>query len=602
MDALSALVADLLMWLRAVVAPEFCPGEWAWAATLLGVAMGLVPALGALVGAWSRRSGVAAVAGLVAAGLVPLLVITATGQAFTEAARAGRSAGLPGLRASRCFDVSQADYLTGTTVGEAFDTSRPLLLTAAVFAFGLFPLLVAVFVALTCRMALRGAPRWPGRLFWVPILVLPGLTAAAPAGSSGHLWLGATAGALAGIPVVLAVRPSGRSAASRARGAPPAGGARPGPPRPVPQLIPQPTGQPTGNPFRPASPSPTPPQRLAAAAAAFRARSGPAARALAERFAARQPVPPLVLPPERLASPTPPPGGPRPPTLVLPEQRGAPARFQVISRLGAGGFGRVWLAHDNRLGHTVALKAALVPDAETEERIRREARALATVRHENCVHIHDLVHAGSDPGLVGLSGLVIVMEYVDGASLLELAQDSRSLLDDIRAARIWAGLADGLDTAHRHGVLHRDVKPANVVLDAAGVAHLIDFGIARRAGDSTLTLAGFVLGTPDFLAPEVAGGGAATPASDAWQLAATISFAMTGYPPRGEFPDAVSGLRAAAVGAPVTHLPARSAHTALLQAALAADPAARPSLAQTHAALVTWLRHTGTPLTGSTRA
>jgi eukaryotic-like serine/threonine-protein kinase len=131
------------------------------------------------------------------------------------------------------------------------------------------------------------------------------------------------------------------------------------------------------------------------------------------------------------------------------------------------------------------------------------------------------------------------------------------------------------------------------VLDRAGTAHLIDFGIARRTGDSTMTIAGFVLGTPDFLAPEVARGERATPASDSWQLAATISFALTGQPPRGSHQDAISGLRSAATGAALSHLPANSAHTALLRAALDNEPARRPPLAVAARALEDWLVRVG---------
>jgi serine/threonine protein kinase len=271
---------------------------------------------------------------------------------------------------------------------------------------------------------------------------------------------------------------------------------------------------------------------------------------------------------------------------------GPAQRFRLIRRLGSGGFGRVWLAHDSRLGHPVALKAAHAPDQETEERIRREARALVAVRHPHCVRIHDLLPATSDPGLRELEGLVIVMEYVEGPSLGELVR-SRGPVDDVTAAQVWRGLAGALDAAHTRGVMHRDVKPGNVVVDRAGLAHLIDFGIARRTGDSTMTMAGFVLGTPDFLAPEVACGERATPASDSWQLAATISYALTGHPPRGGHLDAVSGLRAAAAGARLSHLPSRSAHLALLQAAMDTDPRRRPPLRAVQGALDEWLRRAG---------
>jgi serine/threonine protein kinase len=120
-----------------------------------------------------------------------------------------------------------------------------------------------------------------------------------------------------------------------------------------------------------------------------------------------------------------------------------------------------------------------------------------------------------------------------------------------------------------------------------------------------MTMAGFVLGTPDFLAPEVACGERATPASDSWQLAATISYSLTGHPPRGGHPDAVSGLRAAASGAPLTQLPKRSAHLALLHAAMDNDPTRRPPLRSVHRALEDWLRRNDArpdgPMTAGTR-
>ncbi len=268
------------------------------------------------------------------------------------------------------------------------------------------------------------------------------------------------------------------------------------------------------------------------------------------------------------------------PTLVAPAVgvTGAPPlppgrqRFHLIRRLGSGGFGRVWLAQDAQLGHVVALKAAHAPDAETEQRIQREARALAAVRHPNCVRIYDMVPARSDPGLADLDGMVIVMGFVEGQSLGDQVRD-HGVLDDIAAARVWVNLAGALDAAHSRGVMHRDVKPGNVVVDPHGVAHLIDFGIARKTGDATMTQTGFVLGTPDFLAPEIACGERASAASDSWQLAATISYALTGHPPRGGHADAVSGLRAAATGAALSHLPRRTAHLALLRAAMDNDPA-----------------------------
>jgi serine/threonine protein kinase len=154
-------------------------------------------------------------------------------------------------------------------------------------------------------------------------------------------------------------------------------------------------------------------------------------------------------------------------------------------------------------------------------------------------------------------------------------------------------MAGALASAHVQGVLHRDVKPANVLVDREGMPHLIDFGIARARGDQTLTAAGLMMGTPDFLAPETASTGVATPASDAWQLAATVSYALTGQPPRGHRSNPMSALMAAAQRLPNTHLPDRSQHLALLAAALDADPGRRPTLSSVHRELTAWLGRAG---------
>ena len=655
MEALTALVAALLGRLHGVTADAVCPGGWPWAVSLLGVAVGLVPAAGAAaVALWRRRIGsrygpaesvVLAGTGLLACGVVPLLVFLATGRVFTAAAGSGR---VPGLTARQLRDLdsavcvvgAQSSYLGRGSVAAAFTAAGPVRAGLAVLALAGLPAVVALFTAASARLALRRGPRWPARFFWLPVLAVAVLTTDVPAGSAAHLWLGASAGALLGMPVVLtlgapgwavvhrslAARPPAGDAPSRRPSAQPsvrtsartaasgAGGSRPGA-----------TGAAAVSGAGRASPA------AAGGVAAGADRPGGFKERLASRFAARTPEPVVTA----RADPAPRPpvaGGPPRPTLVAPAgvpggpigspgaagarspglpgpgspgpvpsgaaSRGAgsrntgPARFRLVRRLGSGGFGRVWLAHDARLGHTVALKAAHVRDAETEERIRREARALATVRHPHCVQIHDLVPADSDPGLAELDGMVIVMEYVRGESLGELVR-TRGTLDDVAAARVWSSIAGALDAAHEQGVLHRDVKPGNIVFDGDGQAHLIDFGIARRTGDATLTATGFVLGTPDFLPPEVAAGGRATPSADSWQLAATIGFALCGQPPRGDHADAVSGLRAAALGGPPTHLPHRSAHLALLRAALDDDPARRPPLRAVHRALDDWLRSVG---------
>ncbi|MDT0351276.1 serine/threonine-protein kinase [Pseudonocardia charpentierae] len=606
MEALTALVAGLLAELHLLTADAVCPGGWPWAVSLMGVAVGLLPAAGtAAVAIWRRRIGsrygpaesvVLVGVGVLACGVLPLLVFLATGRVFAAAAGSGPVPGLTSrqlrdLDSAVCVVGAQSTYLGRGSVAAAFGADSSLRTGLALLALIGLPAVAALCTAASARLALRRGPRWPARFFWLPVLAVAALTTDVPAGSAAHLWLGASAGAFLGMPAVLSLGAPGWAVVHRSVAGPqPAPAGRSG------QVVRAPSGSvaPVGG---------TGTQR----------RPGGLGDRLAARFAARAPEPvvashqesgPVAPRPPRPAG-----GGPTP-TLVAPAgtpgavpaiganavpprpRTGGPARFRLVRRLGQGGFGRVWLAHDARLGHTVALKAAHVRDADTEERIRREAHALAMVRHPHCVQIHDLVPAESDPGLAELDGMVIVMEYVRGESLGELVR-SRGTFDDIAAARVWSTIAGALDAAHKRGVLHRDVKPGNIVLDADGQAHLIDFGIARKTGDATLTATGFVLGTPDFLPPEVAAGGRATAESDAWQLAATVGYALCGQPPRGDHTDAVSGLRAAALGGPPTHLPRRSAHLALLRAALDDDPARRPPLTAVHRALDEWLRSVG---------
>ncbi|SHJ96071.1 Serine/threonine protein kinase [Pseudonocardia thermophila] len=557
MDGLAALLAGVLAGLRRFVASlhsgsDICPGDWSWALTIFGVLVGLFPTAGLVTVALLRRrigprygvpeSAVLIGAGLVTAGLMPLLAAVATGRVFEVAFAGTRVAGLTKAQQDTlgveldCIGMNQARYLGAGTVREAFDPDDPVRLAISVLLLALVPIAAALFVALQARLALRRGPSWPAKFFWAPVLALAVLTGNVPAGTMWHLWLGIVAGTVLGVPAVLMCGAPPREVAARrtpvsVRGAVPAGPVSRRPPAP-----------------------PTP-------------RTGhPAPRSGAVAVTGARPA-------------------------------GGPARFRLIRKLGSGGFGGVWLAHDAKLGHLVALKAAHAPDGETEERIRREAKALAAIRHPHCVRIYDLVPARSDPGLADLDGMVIVMGYVDGISLGELVRE-KGVLDDVAAARVWLSLAGALHAAHQRGVMHRDVKPGNVIVDGNGLAHLIDFGIARRSGDATLTQAGFVLGTPDFLAPEVACGDRATPASDGWQLAATVSYALTGHPPRGSHPDAVSGLRAAAAGAPLTHLPQRTAHLALLRATLDTAPEHRPTLPEVQAALAQWLRRVGAAVDG----
>ncbi|WP_139979744.1 serine/threonine-protein kinase [Nocardioides litoris] len=202
-------------------------------------------------------------------------------------------------------------------------------------------------------------------------------------------------------------------------------------------------------------------------------------------------------------------------------------RYRRERPLGSGGMGDVWLATDLDLGRQVAVKRLRtvtggLADVEMVERMLREARVLARLDHRSIVTLYDLVRVDGQPHLI--------MRYVDGESLAERVQRT-GCLDWTEVARTTADVADALAAAHRAGVLHRDVKPGNIMIGRDGAVFLTDFGIARAQGDTALTRAGDLVGTVAFLPPEVARGEGATPASDVWSLAATAYAAIEGDAP-----------------------------------------------------------------------
>ncbi|MFD7461130.1 MULTISPECIES: serine/threonine-protein kinase [unclassified Streptomyces] len=209
-------------------------------------------------------------------------------------------------------------------------------------------------------------------------------------------------------------------------------------------------------------------------------------------------------------------------------------RYRVTARLGRGGMGVVWRAVDEVLGREVAVKElrtyndAAGPElAELRLRMQREARAAARVRHPGVVAVHDIAEVDGRP--------LIVMELVDGPSLDDVLRD-RGTLDPREAAGIGAKVMDALAAAHRAGVLHRDVKPGNILLDRSGRVVLTDFGIATMddPGDGSatrLTRSGEIVGSLDYLAPERAQGAEPGPASDVWALGATLYAAVEGASP-----------------------------------------------------------------------
>lgn len=218
-------------------------------------------------------------------------------------------------------------------------------------------------------------------------------------------------------------------------------------------------------------------------------------------------------------------------------------RYVLKEVIGAGRGGDVWLAHDTVLGQDVALKPERV-EGDRETAVRRllgEPRALAKFRdHPHVVTLFDVVTVPSDGDTegdpAGDAGETywFVMEYVPGGGL-----DRQPPMSPERVARIGAQLADALAALHEAGIVHCDLKPANVGLTRRGAAKLLDFGAAYRAGGSeTITANGPYSFTPDYAAPELARGNVPRPASDVFCLAATLYALVTGSPPRGGEPGA----------------------------------------------------------------
>ncbi|CAL9541264.1 serine/threonine-protein kinase [Streptomyces sp. enrichment culture] len=219
-------------------------------------------------------------------------------------------------------------------------------------------------------------------------------------------------------------------------------------------------------------------------------------------------------------------------------------RYVLKQVIGTGRGGDVWLAHDTVVGQDVALKPERTDDTgETSvRRLLGEPRAMAKFRgHPHVVTLFDVVTTPPDVGEAqagpGERTFWFVMEYVPGGGL-----DHGPPVSPARAARIGAQLADALAALHEAGIVHCDVKPANVGLTRHGTAKLLDFGAAYRAGGTeTITVNGPSSFTPDYAAPELARGNVPRPASDVFCLAATVHALVTGAPPRGAAPDETTG-------------------------------------------------------------
>jgi eukaryotic-like serine/threonine-protein kinase len=265
---------------------------------------------------------------------------------------------------------------------------------------------------------------------------------------------------------------------------------------------------------------------------------------------------------------------------------GSPARvggrYRLDSKLASGGMGTVWRGWDERLQRPVAVKMFhLQPWLTTAEhddgikRAMREARITARLHHSNAVQVFDVVEERDGPCLI--------MEYVPSRSLQQIV-DEHGPLSPTEVARIGTQVAAALAAAHRAGIVHRDVKPANILIDEDGLAKITDFGISHAFDDITVTSTGMLTGTPGYLAPEVARGGASDFASDVYSLGATLYLAVEGKPPFGGDQNPMAVLHRAASGA--WEPPTRSGPlTPMLTRMMSADPHARPSMLEVANAL-----------------
>ena len=202
-------------------------------------------------------------------------------------------------------------------------------------------------------------------------------------------------------------------------------------------------------------------------------------------------------------------------------------RYEIAGEIGRGGYSVVYRARDRRVGADVAIKLLVPPPAAARmarERLRREVQAVRQLSHSNIVTVFDVADDGP--------WSFVVMEYVDGPDLAVRVRD-RGPLDPDAVARIGRDVAAALDAAHRHGILHRDVKPQNILLAPGAHARLTDFGSARLSGQVTLTQTGGLVGTIDYTAPEVLAGARGDARAEAYALGLTLYFALTGgLPPR----------------------------------------------------------------------
>ncbi|MCU1683497.1 MAG: hypothetical protein JWQ81_4236 [Amycolatopsis sp.] len=229
------------------------------------------------------------------------------------------------------------------------------------------------------------------------------------------------------------------------------------------------------------------------------------------------------------------------------EGRLVAGRYRIVQRIGTGAMGAVWQAHDEVLARTVAVKQLLLQpgleegDAEdARQRTMREGRIAARLHHPNAITVFDVVTDDRDQPC-------LIMEYLNSTSLAAVLQEHHTL-PPTEVARIGSQVAAALKEAHAVGIVHRDIKPGNILLGGNGTVKITDFGISRAKDDVTVTKTGMIAGTPAYLAPEVAIGGDPGPESDIFSLGSTLYAACEGQPPFGLSENTLSLLHAVAAG------------------------------------------------------
>lgn len=257
-------------------------------------------------------------------------------------------------------------------------------------------------------------------------------------------------------------------------------------------------------------------------------------------------------------------------------------RYRLSRRLAAGGMGSVWEGWDERLHRTIAVKRLHLEPWQSEDernvgiqRAMREARLSARLHHPNVVQVYDVVGDAESPCLI--------MEYVPSRNLQQLVRD-RGPLPPAEVAAIGAQVAAGLAAAHAAGIVHRDMKPGNVLVTTDGTAKVSDFGISHAFDDVTVTSTGVLVGTPAYLAPEVARGAAPDFATDVYALAATLYLAVEGKAPFGTDDNPIVVLHRVATGQ--WDEPTRAGGLApMLARMMALEPGDRPTMVEAAAGL-----------------